>query len=270
MNPPPVTFEDIKELFTSKKFLRVLTKSVNKTSKNGAESAFQVARKLFDSKPLIGRVFDNTFTEFLPIEKISRAKRITHGRLYEGIRELFDKSGNYETEVYKHKVFPLVDYHTHPPKTTSDPSLQDFELFAGSRRKSLEIHEGWGEFYRYDARPLCVIGSVNNKKELEMLVLQEKEDETLSETKIIHIYTSIIDEFRKRFDSGDDEVILSYLDNGRISNSIAREIINELYGFKAENLIFRKNPETKLYEPEEKEIDKLQRFGFNIKLLDKI
>jgi len=162
-----ISFSDLKRIFNGRKFTRRLTQAANETLKYWDETQFNVVRTLSDGKLIYGDVVSKSDVLDEPDSSVG-------GFFLDGVEELIEKEN---LNIYAGEVFPLIVYHTHPSTSSSDPSPDDISGMAILRSWTYDL--GYGP--RYDNRPLFIIGSVPNRKRLDLLVLQEKLDTPMGE-----------------------------------------------------------------------------------------
>lgn len=230
----PVTYADLRELFGGRDFIRKLNQAAKETLKYWDETEFNVARSLYRNELLIGDVISIPDAMDSPWES-------AYAGFSAGLEHLIK-----ELDIYEKKVFPLVIYHTHPPTSSSAPSEDDLINMADMREWSYR-----SEFdYKYDNRPLLAIGSLPDKRRLDVLVLQEKSDEPMGLSGAEFVFGFV--ESHHNYRCHDNEAVARLYD-----------MTNEL---RAALLTYHMNRNGE-FSISDDELKKLERFAYAITLL---
>lgn len=163
----PVTFEDLKALFTNPTFISRLDETRRDILDYRSEGSFSVIRGPYGKNPAIGKV-----VSYKDVAK--RPNDTAPGDPGKGFKE--DESVINLKDLDGRLIF-LTTHHSHSPEkfssnfleTTAEPSENDLLEMAGLRKGPFD-YEG----YRHDTTPLYLIGSLLDEKILNILVLQEK------------------------------------------------------------------------------------------------
>lgn len=234
-----ISFGDLKRIFNGRLFTKRLSQAANETLKYWDETQFNVARTL-DGKIIYGDVVAKS-------DVLDKPWSSAGGFFLDGIERLFEENG---LDHVIGNVFPLVVYHTHPPKSSSHPSLNDLLDMADLRLCNYDKKVS----YRYDNRPLFVIGSVLEKNRLDLLVLQEKLDRPMGACQELI-----------------PEQIMDSIETYNIYNSDDNSIIAGLLGSRPELnaalLYYEKNGNCQ-YRICKGELAKLEKFSYSLKILD--
>lgn len=230
----PISFEDLKKIFKGKKFTERLTKSANETLEYWAETQFNVVRNLFGKKLTFGSVVSK-----------SDALDNPHGSAKGGFSAGLENDGVYEKEI-----FPLIVYHTHtPPENSLEPSEGDLLDMANLRLWTYDSVLR----HKYDNRLLYIIGSLADRDNLELLVLQEKIEEPMG----------------LKIAKGIPDCIECHPDFNFNNNNIIARLYDKTPELKATLLTYKRS-KNRRFEISEDELEKLKRFFYSITYFEEI
>ncbi len=243
----PVSFEDLKQIFCGSDFTKRLSQAANETLKYHDETQFNILRALFADRLIYGDVVSKT-------DVMDNPESSADGHCLAGVgafkeKEDFDVNmTGEELDLVKGEIFPLVMYHTHPYHYSSVPSVDDLYHLAWERRRTYDNSYG----NAFDNLPLLVIGSIPNRKRLDLLVIQERLKRPMRKKIAVDISQQV--EEHLNYDPSDNRVIVNILDT-----------IPEL---KATLLSYRLDRDG-IYRISERELRKLEKFSYTPTLLPK-
>jgi len=219
----PVTHENLKQIFTSRDFLRGIKKATNTGLKRHTESQFSVWRGVFSEKTKY--FFPNQTTYDMPFSTS------------------FELEPKQYEQIDNQKLMPIIQYHCHPSPHVS-PSEQDLR-FHFDIRNQYNLVDGDGplpqsiENYHLD----CIGAIQESGKFHDMLVLQNR----------LRIADSMEGEFAY-------QQIMDRLGRRKDDNALLTKTLNSLSNWNAHLLTYEKKGNS--YNISEDQLSELEKFAY--------
>lgn len=192
----PVSEEDLLSLFRGKDFRRLLRKSALYTFDTGYENGFLVARdlqnRLHYSNVVRGTTEDNS--ELQDVEILG-----------------------FGEERHSEDIYAVLHLHFHPDVenyVTPSGSTGDLSWFNELRNKE-----------RVNCRPVCAVGQIDNSRNGELIMVQEKTETPLSYILLTETVEELNELFQRGYPNTEDVV----------------GVFNQTGSYKATSLEFRLN-----------------------------
>jgi len=151
---PPVTYEHLKQIFTSRDFLRGLNKAVKTAFDRETESHFSMYREVFSDKTKY--FFPDKTTLDLPASTS------------------FELTPEQYQKIDRQKLMPIIHYHCHPCPYAS-PSVADLTFYFDIRNQQNLIVQDDGSWLNIDNPHLDCIGAIREGGKFhDVLVFQNR------------------------------------------------------------------------------------------------
>lgn len=219
----PVTYEHLKQIFTSRDFLRGIQKATHTALKRHTESQFSVWRGVFSEK--IKYFFPGQTTYDMPFSTS------------------FELAPEYYEQIDAQKLMPIVQYHCHPSPYAS-PSEQDLRFHFDIRNQH-NLVDGDGPLpqsiknYHLDC-----IGAIREAGKFHDVLVFQNRSRTTDPTEGEFAYQQIVDKLGRRKD-----------DNTSLANTL-----NSLSHWNAHLLTYRQTG--KSYHLGEDQLQGLEKFAY--------
>lgn len=227
MKELPVTYQELRKIFTNRSFIKRLSQAADTTLKSGWESGFQVAKDPKTRTTYYGEVPESAYCEN-PEDELDMPE-------FYGFEKAI--AGKYSSQDV---LCLVIDLHTHKMPSKCHPSEDDLNWL--TKYRMLLPDEEFNT-------PMMGIISFPNKKALDLLLIQETREKAMGNVGVEWAY----------------DYITSQENYIHADNQVIQDICDYAPNLRADLLRYQRTIKGR-YEINPEDLDKLARFAYTARV----